>query len=565
MPDAAGVAGRRLAVVVIAAAALAGCAGIPQSGAIHVGHAPPAAAGAGFDSIPVLPPGPQRDTSPTALISGFLTAMGDSDDRYRIAREYLAPNTAWDSGSEIVTYNDPPTIQRTSANAVTVTAQRVGLISPRGSYLVAPATVRYRFTVVRRSGQWRIARVPGGALLSTDEAQRSLQPISIYYLNRTQDRLVPDPVLVPPQQQALATTLVKDLLAGPAPALAPAVTTAVPRGTTVVGTVPVGTDGVAEVNLSGPARDVSPVQLERLSAQIVWTLRQVSAVTAVRLLVNDSPLTSRDVPDLQSVRSWDQFDPSAPPTSSGALFVHGGEVGAIGSVPPAALAHRSLSSPTRSADGTAIAALEAGRTELVVGGVSGPLRVRLSAARISPPAFDPQGNVLVATAGPGGTRIVEVPPQRRPRQVSMPVGLRDEPIAQLAISRDGSRVAMVVGPPGARALDVATISSQPDHPTLHDVTTILPAAHDVSGVAWTDLGQIVTTLATTLGHRGVVETSSDGYQLQQLTTAGAPPAPRQVAAAPGQRILIAASGGIWALSGNGWVRRSSGRDPSYAG
>jgi hypothetical protein len=124
---------------------------------------------------------------------------------------------------------------------------------------------------------------------------------------------------------------------------------------------------------------------------------------------------------------------------------------------------------------------------------------------------------------------------------------------------------MVVGPPGHAALEIGTISSLPDHPVINDVGPILPAAQAVAGVAWLSASEVVTTTRTQPGHRSVVQVSIDGYQEQVLPTAGAPPAPRQVAAAPGQRVLIAATGGIWALAGNAWVRRVSGADPSYAG
>lgn len=553
----------RLLAVAACAAVTAGCAGIPQSGQIHVGHVPPAANGAGFDGVQVLPPNPQNGATPAELVAGFLSAMGDSAGGYSVAREFLAPGTKWTLGDTVTTYAAPPLVRRTGPRSVVMVANRVGLISPRGLYHVAPGVIHRRFTVTRSGGQWRISALQDGVLLSTDEAVRSLQPVAVYFLNRTQDRLVPEPILISPQQPGLATTLVNDLLAGPSPALAPGVTTAVPQGTTLTGTVPVDNNGVAEVNLSSQARDLAPAQLVRLSAQLAWTLRQLSSVSRIRLLANNTPLTSRAVPAVQSVEAWRQFDPDAPPSSTGALYTEGGATGGIGMAVPKALARQSVSFPARSADGTTVAALRAGA--LVIGPADGSLRPRLTGSRLSPPAFDPAGDVFVATAAGPGTRLVEVPVSGPPRDVGLPRYLSRQRIDALAISRDGSRVALVVGPPRHAALQVGTLSSQPSQPVVRDVSTIISPGHAVAGVAWLGANQIVTTERSGPGHRTVVEISCDGYQTTDLATAGAPPAPAEVAAAPGQRVLIAADGGIWALSGNGWVRRVAGDQPSYAG
>jgi hypothetical protein len=526
-----------------------------------LGHGLPAAPGAGVANIPVLPPGPQVGASPTDLVSGFLSAAVD----LTVARTYLAAGTTWNSGSSITTYDDPADVVRTAADTVTVTAHRVGVITSRGVFRIDPGTMHTEFQVVRRDGQWRIGRLPSGVLLSTDEAERSLQPAAVYYLNRTADRVVPDQVLVPPQQPGLATLLIRDLIDGPNPHLAPAVTTAVPQGTTLVGSVPVAADGVAEVNLSAEARNIAPVDLSRLSAQIVWTLRQLSSVTAVRLLSDNAPLTSREVAAVQKVQSWQEFDPAAPPTSTGALMARGTSIGAIGTLVPPALAHHRLVAPARSADGAVVAALRPDRQQLLIGGVNGPLRVRVIAPGLSDPAFDPAGDVFVAVRTAFGERVLDVPATGRARQVVLPDSLRGNQIDALAISRDGSRIALVVGPPRHADLEIGTISSLPDHPVIHDVWPILTADHVVAGVAWIAANEVVTTTRTQPGHRSVIQVSIDGYQEQTLPTAGAPPAPNQVAAAPGQRVLISASGGIWSLTGNAWVRRASGSTPSYAG
>jgi hypothetical protein len=560
--------GRAVAIGGLVAVA-AGCAGVPQSGSVHVGRLLPAGGGSQvINTLRQIPSAPPSGSPPTRIVTGFLSSLVDSDGNYAVARLYLAPHAVWHTDAATTVY-DQAVVHRTGVGTVSVSLRRVGTVDSRGNYVVAPAELHEGFTLVRADGQWRISHLPAGILLSTSDAQRTLQTATIYFFNQARTRLVPEPVLVAPNEPGIATTLVHELVDGPNRALAPAVTTAVPNGTDLVGNVPVDGNGVASVDLQGSVAQILPVQLEQLSAQIVWTLRQLQGVKAIRLLVNGAPLSVAGVAAVQPIGSWPQFDPEAPPTTSGALVSDHGLVISIGAgaTVPSAFTVGHYSSPAISADGTTVAALRhvGHQTTLLVGPANGALRSRVTAASISAPSFDPQGDVVVVSGVGANARIVEVPRTGSVHSIAEPRSVKGDGVSQVAISRDGSRIAMVVGPPNRQGLIVGSVTTVDGGLEIAATNVVIPGTSDVRGVAWGGANEIVTTVRSAGHRRSVIETGVDGYQPHRSTRSGLPSDPTAVAAAPGQPMLAVADGAVWMLSGARWGRVSSGIDPSYAG
>ncbi|HVW81776.1 MAG TPA: LpqB family beta-propeller domain-containing protein [Mycobacteriales bacterium] len=553
----------RLGVALATGALVTACAGVPDSGGIHLG-APVADAGQSRPGgvvyeVPALPaPG----ATPIELVGGFLRAMVDSDNGYAVARSYLGPGVSWSANTRITVYRDPPLIRRIDAQHVRVRAHETGVILADGSYRVASGRLTRTFAVSHRGGEWRITGLAPGALLSTDDVEQVLQPASVYFLTPDGERVVPEPLLEPPDEPGLATTLIRALLAGPNALLAPGVRTAAPHGTSLVGNVPISADGVADVDLSAGVRQIAPADLVRLSAQIVWTLRQIPSVTAVRLLATGASLSTSQAPSLQPIRSWPQFDPSAPPATPGALVAHDGAVSGLGAVVPEALRARGLSDPARSADGTLVAALRHHGRQLVTGDAAGPLLPRLRSASLTAPCFLPDGQALVGTAAGA---VYAVTGNGTVRSVHLPASLAGLPIRALAASRDGTRLALVVGA-ASPELQVATLARRHARETVTEPRVVLPASSDAAGVAWASADQLVTTTvgAANAGRR-VVEVSVDGYTVVDLSAPGLPADVHSVAAAPGRPVLASGAAGTWRLSGPRWVKVSAAVSPSYAG
>jgi hypothetical protein len=556
-----------LVAVLAAVAALAGCAQVPHSGSVKVGPRLSGLSGQADAVIHTLPAGPLPGATPSGIVTGFLRAMIDgAEDNYTVGRSFLSEGATWKTGQTLLTY-DPQTLQVVrSGMTVVVHAQRTGTISPRGSFTLQPGPITRRFALVRDAGQWRIAHAPSGVLISADDAQRSLQSANVYYFNASWNRVVPEPLLLSPEQPGLATTLIEDLVAGPSPSLRSAVNSAVPPGVSLIGNVPVNANGVADVDFTSGARQVSSIELSRLAAQIVWTLRQLVSVTAVQLLVNGSPLSAPNVASLQPVHAWGQFDPDIPSTATGAVLIQNGRPAGLGTAVPSALDVAALAAPSQSADGSQVAALRtaAGRTTLLTGTANGTLGERVFAPFISAPAFDLQGDVFVAQGVVGAERLVEYPVHGAARTVATS-GLLHGSIQSLAISPDASRIAAIVGSAGLGELVVGSLALAGSHPSVQAAQLVLPASRDVESVAWGNVNQLVCTVAAGAGRRAVAEVGVDGYQNALLSSDGLTAPPVQVAAAPGHRILAAGGGSIWSLNGRQWEQVASGTDPSYPG
>ena len=560
---------RDLAIGLLAAGLLAGCAGVPTSGAIHVGRAVAPGGDSSLEGIRVLPAPPQPGMSQRALVGGFLRAAVDPEDNYSAARAFLATGTSWNTSVGTTTYNQAGLVlTRVGTNQVQMRAEGVGTISNRGDFVATQRSVVRRFTMVRQAGQWRISRPPAGVLLATADAQRSLELETVYYLNATGDSLVPDPILVSPDQPGAATTLIQALLAGPPAPLSGAVTTAVPSGTRLLGNVPVSANGVAEVNLSVLLHPISSQMLHRLAAQIVWTLNSVPDVASVQLLVDGDALVAPGFPRLQTTRTWASFDPDRPAEPRGVLYVRHGRVRGLREPAPTSLTRRAgLTAPVLDASGRSVAALSrrGQDLQLLTGATSGRLHVRVTARSITAPSFDRAGDLMVAVRSVLGSQLLELPGLGRPVVLTAPASLLDRGVSELAMSPDGARVAMIVGPPEAHSLVIGLLGHARGRPAIVGVRPVLPASDDAQGLAWSGANELVTTTSAGSGTRMVIATDTSGYNPRDLSATPFPGQPVQVAAAPGRPTYAVAAGRLYRLDGTQWRSLSTGVDPSYAG
>ncbi|MDI5982913.1 GerMN domain-containing protein, partial [Amycolatopsis magusensis] len=135
-------------------------------------------------------------------------------------------------------------------------------------------------------GVWRIAGLPGddkaGLLLTKDDVERAMRTVNLYFFAPDRRTLVPNGVFLPVvNRQTLPTQLVQALLTGPTSWLNGAVDTAFPEGTRLRRSVQIDKD-VATVDLTGQARGGD---VERMSAQLSWTMRQLSEIKSWRLSI----------------------------------------------------------------------------------------------------------------------------------------------------------------------------------------------------------------------------------------------------------------------------------------
>jgi len=565
---------RAWAAAVTFVALSAGCAGMPTGGAVHLGRALPAAGGLGDLDVRVLPPSWKPGLEPLAVVSGFLRATVNDDDNYAIARSYLTGSAAgrWRPADGVTIYDEvglrvaDAGADTASHTTVRLNAPRIGRIERRGEFVQKPGRLVAGFSVVRSNGSWRIDRAPDRVLLSSSDAQRSFHAADVYYLNNVGSALVPDQILLQNSQRGVATALVSALLNGPSEWLAPAAHTALPAHATLIGNVPVNDSGVADVNLSGSVRQASPKELAAFSAQLVWTLRQISDVTAVRLLVEGAPLTVPGAPVRQPITSWQRYDPSAPPSSHDVLYISRGHIAATGG-DVTALAHSDpghVISVARSRDGDTLAVVQQlpHGMRLLSGGYGKRLKQRLSAASLTPPTFDADGDVLTVADGPLGRRVMAVTAGGAVRRVSVDASLTAQDVSDLSISRDGARVAAVVG---AGRLLVGRVKAGSGLPTLDGFRFIAPSLHGIRGLSWAGAEELAVTAAGAGGQRQIVVTDADGYAPRSLSLERLQGQPVDVNGAPGQALIAVTDGRVIWAQVEGWRRIATGTAAVHSG
>jgi len=291
---------------------LSGCGGIPNSSEVFFGEVISEDITAQFVRVIARPP--SAGMTPELIVRGFLDACADPAQDYGIARQYLMPESAsiWNPEAGIEIY-DATTMQISgdAPNLVAV-AEKQGDISDLGKYASANPgdQTSSNFELVQDElGQWRISRLSNGILLSSGDVDRSFRSFPIYFFNTALTSLVSDSLLVPVSNSGAATSLVRSLLAGPSPYLAPVAVTAFPVGTELTyGSVPI-INGVAQVDLSKEILGADEVTRRALSAQLVWTLSVLPNVSGVQISVSGQPFVLSDIGAIQNVKDWERLSP----------------------------------------------------------------------------------------------------------------------------------------------------------------------------------------------------------------------------------------------------------------
>jgi hypothetical protein len=586
--------GSRLLPVLLAAA-LAGCATIPTSGPVRAGG--DLGLQRAEDRVAPIGQPPAKGASPEDIVLGFLQSNADFVNDHEVARKYLtaAARQRWrpQAGTTVYDQVAAPLAVRPSADGtdVAVAGAEVGRIDAAGSYArSAPdRTVTRDFGLQRVDGEWRIDRLDDGLLLPLTEVGETYRQLSLYFLGPSGHTLVPDTVLLP-GVPGLTTKLIDRLLRGPTASLRGSVTTAIPPGTGLEVSSVAVRGGLATVRLDSSALQADDDAREQLSAQIVWTLKQLPEVRQVRITAGgDSPLLP-GVSEEVNHDPWPTYDPDDLPATPSAYVVgppaHAGQIGRYldGSFEPApggaGTGAIHLRSPAVSLDATRLAAVSTDGRTVYVGPLArdGRLEARISGTDLSQPSWDPGKNLWVVDRATGQLWYL-ADGANKPREVSVAsLGAAGRPVA-VAVARDGARVALVVGSGRqARLRLLAVRRTETADPTVTGGVEVslaeprdpLPDLRSVRDVSWAD----ATTLAV-LGSRAGAPVipyyvDTDGYDViegepvpEPLTITAASP-PRQSQENP----LIAGTADgrlLQFTSGSGWQPIGLGSDPAYPG
>jgi hypothetical protein len=583
-------------LLVLLVLALAGCATIPTSGPVRAGDDLPQ--GRVEEGVSAIGQDPAKDASPEDIVLGFLQSGADFVNDHEVARKYLTPTARqrWRPQAGTVVYESSLAVRSSGGGAkVSVDGAEVGRIDAEGSFQRSGAdgTVTRDFGLSKIDGQWRIDTLDDGLLLPLTDVGDTYRQFSLYFLAPSGGTLVPDPVLLPelPGLPGLSTKLVARLLRGPTSGTREGVTTAFPPGTELeVGSVPVSSDGLATVRLDASALEANDDAREQMSAQIVWTLKQLPEVQKVRITAGGENLVVSGVAQDIPRDAWATYDPDDLPASTSAYVVD--RAGRIGRYLTTADATRfdpvageagtgnlDLRTPAVSLDARRVAAVGDGGGTVYVGPMArdGRLEPRVHGKDLSQPSWDPGNNLWVVDRATGQLWYL-ADGADAPQEVSVPPLANDRKPVAVAVARDGARVALVVGTGRNARLRLLAVRRDPTDPSVATGERLslvnprdpLPDLRDVRDVSWAD-----STFLAVLGSRdgGPVQPqylSVDGYEVrdvepladQTTLSAASPPGQPQ----PYPLMAGTSNGELWQFtSGGGWVLVGPGSDPTYPG
>lgn len=453
-------------VLVLLAAVMtaAGCAAIPTSGPVSE---VPDDRSMGQSTVRYSPALPVDGASPGEVVRGYLDAMLAYPASTRTAAAFLTPDAAesWERQEGVTVYRDAKVASQPEGTAsaadkrVGVDAMETGRLDAEGRYVEGRGVRSTGYTVVRSDGQWRISDPQPGLMVTAKFFADYYRPFNLYYFDRPARRVVPQLVHLLVDDR-LAAALVTALARGGDDELEQT-RTFVPAIDDLRATVPVE-DGVADVGFTAGVSDVADAG--RLSAQIIWTLRQVPGVESARISVGAGPIQPNGSA-LQPISSWQEF---GPPEATGNVYaLQDDRVVEVDRADVTA-----LDGPWgESTDGAVGAAVSEDRVALVspdrssvrIARRTGEVELTIDGEDLGNPVVDADGEFWIVDRPGGVTRVRSVTPGpfSRVRDVKAP-DLTDLDVKSFEISADASRYVVTTGSGESTAVSVGRIARNDD-------------------------------------------------------------------------------------------------------
>lgn len=544
---------------------LTGCAGVPRSSDPVVVGTAAVRQDNNTAGLGIQPGGPEPDATTDQLVRDFIKSLTATDPSLAVAREFLTPDSAkeWTPPESVtiidVAYAATPAM---AEGTVTFTANRVARVDSAGTYHPDDSGYQYSFTLEKVQGQWRIDNPPDTLILDTNSFESLYDDASVYFANPGGTRLVPDVRYFRTNLEQRANRLVQALLDGPVAALKGGVRNELGGPVKLRSAVSYGAEPIT-VDLAGLG-DKSEAQLRTLSAQLVWTLRDLGVTTVV--ITNDGePIDLTGVGDVQTVNDWAEFDPNAYPVNASAYYLAGGALynEATTRVPgPVGTGEYGITAAAVSVKNSRIATVSSGANPPVLrtGALNEPLSVvdLPGTTTLSAPTWGPFDEEFWIARN--GTEIVRVSSKGEPKIVSAPtLGALGGPIRSVVLSRDGTRLAILVGQPnGTHRLYIATIEASADSVAIMQPEAMAPDL-DVSSVVWSD-ARTIALLGRPSGTSNVFPYTMlvDGSQRRQLPPPVLTGASESLAAAPTRAFLCSINDTVLMLQDSDWVSLVSG-------
>ncbi|MFF3559157.1 LpqB family beta-propeller domain-containing protein [Streptomyces sp. NPDC002574] len=526
---------------------LTGCASMPSSGEVHrVGGEQHA------DSDPqvrVYGVKPQKGETPREIVSGFLEATTSDEAKYDTAKLYMTKEQAqrWKPDSGITILGDGPTqVQEPGSTGdgkgddgtqISLTGEKVAAVDARHAYRADEGTFSTGIRLTKENGEWRIAGVADGLVLSEADFTRFYRSVDTYYFaslgpdalaeGKRREALVADPLYLRKRINPLGAT-VDALLAGPTEWLEPVVESAFASG---IRATKVTLDDTQRLTVRLNRAPGDSLRCRRMAAQLIQTVQGMSS----------SPLPSVDVQSpgnrtacsLQREQAARDYAPEGLAGQGNEQYFvdadhHLVSLSGDGTQPmtvPGPFGSGPLKLGTvavRRDEQSAAAVTEDGASLYVApldaGGELGPVVARSQAVdkknRLSAPSWDGYGGLWVADRDPNRPRLLMFRDGAgTPVDVTVPE-LGNGRIESLRVAADGVRIALLVSEDKHTTLRLGRIerTGPSDDPQIAvaDLRRVTPQLEDVIAASWAGVSRLVVVGRETGGVPQIQYVDADG-------------------------------------------------------
>ncbi|WNM23866.1 LpqB family beta-propeller domain-containing protein [Demequina capsici] len=564
-------------------ALLAGCATIPGSGPVNVGITSAPEEG----SFLPLAEGPKDGADPQAIIQGFIAALPSGfDTDFSVAREYLTPEASrgWNPEASVMVFGSGsliPTVDQTGTSAV-LPVPVTATIDADGRLVEAPdgAETTLDFSLTQGAdGQWRISELADGSLLAETFFESLFRRVGLVFATTDGSTQVAETRWFP--ETNAATRAASELVVGPSPWLADAVSTGFTAAASLEVDSVVVTDGVAAVRLASDAAS-SASEVELGLAQLQATLTALPDVTSVDVTIGGVPVEAGSASILASAQVpselaaaivgsrlglWDGTSLRVTPDSAGAL-------------PASATGLAQSYSGSQTAlivDGTQLvvtSALSVGMSGLVPSDStsadpSTPMELETIAtgASLVAPSYDVDGWLWTADAGGGALSAYPVDGISGEAVQLEAEWLQARRIQALAVSRDGARVLVASTVAGQPVMEVAGIvrDASGTPVALTEPLQVGVSAGASTAVTWIDSSTVAALGSRVDGGATPLWIATVGG-LTEASTAASDATALTARSGTTSLTVLSAEAGALARSGTGWTPVVAGvTDLAYAG
>ncbi len=523
--------------------------------------------------LQVLPQGPTPGMSQKGAVEGFLAAQASPLGDYAVARRFLTGEAArtWSPDTGVRVFrpeSEDVAVPNPREPSVRVHLVPLGNVDTTGHFVPETTPVNDYYGLTKVAAGWRISSVPSGVglQLSLVDLRRTFTATNVYYLaprlpgQGTARHLVPDRVFLPDGSGAdAAAALVRRALRPPSDALTGSVDPNLPgiSAVSVTGT----RDGTVTVTLSEEANGLGADDLRDLSARLVWTLRADRLFTGLTIRTARGILRPPGSSEVQPATSWQAYDPEGLGDDPAYYFVARKRLRASGTtLKPSPFTQVSPGVDVRdvavSPRGDRIATLHPRGSQVEIDlGTAADARVTTGPSRpgLSSPTWG---------SGEGGlwmlqreTRVLRLDSRGVLREVTVrgrPTGA----VTSMALSRDGARVAMVIG----KRAYVGKVVWRGSTPTIEGLALLLAGAGAPTQVAWSTATEIVVLQPDQ--PRSLVRVAVDSSVTVPVLTGSLQP--ERIAAA-GPLLVVESGDALYSVAQSITQVQKSGTRPAFPG